>query len=219
MFKRGLLLSLVMFLVLSYVTFADNLNNIYLGTESQEAIILQNKIYSDTPFVVDMNKQIKLISPASVEEAKKTHENIYSDTPFIKEASPGTGTDYSKQSIETADLPYYFTFDFDSNLTSKKFDNNGGGTIRITANAEWEELPNEYEDSEFAYYDVTLHAGGRSQGTFRFKIGSWQHADWTNVPEDENMYFTLSKHVMTWSGAPYPGYNGDIIGSGTVLIP
>lgn len=205
---------------LSCVSFAANSpSNQLEGTKTQkEAMQLQQNIYSATPFVADPDKKIQMKSAASEEEAKALNEKIYAETPFIKQASPGTGVDNTQYGTQAAvPLPYYFDFDFDSNLTSVAINHPNAGTVRITANADWDQKPNQYDGTIYDYYDVTLWAGGKAQGTFRFDTGSWQHADWTNVPADSGMYFTMSKHPATWSGAPGPGYDGDISGSGEVL--
>jgi hypothetical protein len=195
------------------VTTVDNLT----GTEDQiEAKKLYDKIYEETPFVIDADKEIKMYEPKSTEEAQEIYDKVYSETPFIKNASEGKGDEISPDAVN---LPYYFNFDFDKTMTSISiYNNDDGGTIRITANADWVQKPNEYEGSPYNYYDVTLYADNKNKGTYRFDIGAWQHADWYNIPSG-NFYFVMTKHVYTWDDSPYPGYDGNISGSGEVLNP
>lgn len=167
----------------------------------------------------DVNsKQIQMIKPKNQEEARKINDKIYEGNPTITHA---VKVDSSSQTNDTVgllaeSLPYSFTFNFDSNLSSRTIDNDvDGGTIKIHSNGDWVDKPNEYEGSELAYYDITLYSGGTSLGTIRYDIGYAEVGTWNNVPSG-NISFTMSKNVLTWSGAPYPSYDGHISGSGTV---
>lgn len=183
------------------------------GVSAQSIVDSNSNIASSiTQSVV---RDLKFIEPSTSDESLQTQNLIYSQTPFIKDATPGKGE--SEVGIFAVTLPYYFSADFDSNLTSTTMTNGSSTTVRITSLLTWEDwnasqnLPN-----EFNYYDITLYANGASKGTYRFTPNGWHHADWT-VPAGANMYFYMSKHVNTWTGAQYFITNGDLSGSGTVL--
>jgi len=209
---------LLVVLVLSAFSPAGTLHQLTGIKDPADAKNISSKIYAETPFVRDMDKEIKMHSAASLEESIQLSEKVYAETPFIKNASAGRGIDVSSFESRAVPLPYYFNFNFDSNLISSTITNNNSGTVRITANGDWVQKPNDFEGTIYDNYDITLYAGGVSQGTYRFDTGGWQHADWTNVPTGD-MYFIMSKDPTTWTGAPRPGYDGNISGSGEILNP
>lgn len=110
-------------------------------------------------------------------------------------------------------LPYYFDFDFDSNLESQDIYNpTAGATIKIRSEASWDTLKAEKAYSaEYNYYYITLYSGSYSK-RIKYEIGEDQIGTFTNVPKGD-FYFYMSKPQITWSNEDI---DGDISGSGKV---
>ncbi|GIP19485.1 hypothetical protein J40TS1_51270 [Paenibacillus montaniterrae] len=160
-------------------------------------------------------KRIELYNSIDHNAAMQLANKVYSETPFIKLAPKVNENDIATNKAANY-MPYYFDFSFNASLTSQTITNNTAGTVRITATGSWDDYPNYYSGTQYDYYDITLYAGSQNLGTHRFLTGSWRHADWDNVPTG-NIYFVMTKSFYTYSGAPYPGYNGTITGSGAAL--
>lgn len=221
--KKLFLFPLLLLAVIIFSGFTSasglNVHNLTGIKDPAEAKKTADQVYAETPFVRDMDREIKMHSSPSPEESKKLSEKVYAETPFVKEATDGEGVDYSIYGTTAAPVPYYFNFDFDSTLYSDPITNGTSTTVRITANGDWEQKPIYFEDSLNDYYDITLYANGQSKGTYRFDTGAWQHADWYNIPSSADMYFVMTKSSYTYSGTVSPDYKGEIVGSGTVLNP
>ena len=178
-----------------------------------------------------------LFIPAAV--SAKTMENIVikeletfevNDTPQLQSFDTDSFTYATKvaegsrpvlNGVLVNNILYSFNFLFDSNLTSKSFENpTDNNTIEIWSAALWvdDEARDQFNGSNYNYYDIKLTCDGDNQGTVRYDIEAGQQSGtWYNVPAG-SCYFTMSKHVLTWSividGEEI--FNGDIYGSGTV---
>ncbi|URN96250.1 MAG: hypothetical protein NAG76_08570 [Candidatus Pristimantibacillus lignocellulolyticus] len=185
------------------------------------AVFAETKSSNDTAKVLttediaENGNVIELFAPNTRLEAIEIARKVYAETPSITMAEEVTENTFLNAKA-AENMPYYFSFDFDSTLTSSTIVNNTAGTIRITASGDWVQSPNVYSGTQYDYYDITLYAGGVSKGTKRFKTGSWKHADWTNVPTG-NIYFVMTKSYYTYTGAYSPDYIGDIVGDGAIL--
>lgn len=162
-------------------------------------------------------QKIKLFEVSEEEAAK-----YVIDTSNIEYAIP-VDSDFEGNSIrlQAESIPYYFEFEFDSNLVSQDIMNTvDNATIYITSVAEWQnpEAEEEFRGSEYNYYDITLYGPKRYSKTVRYiPNGKKQIGTFTGVPKGE-IYFYMSKHRLTWSkyldGREV--FDGDIEGDGKV---
>lgn len=155
-------------------------------------IVLVFGVFSATAFAQTKHAPDQNISTYELNgnQSLEIYNEIYNENPVIEYATP------AGISTMASNLPYPFTFEFDSNLYSSTL-NNTSSTVKIHASATWQQ---EYAEEDWGattynYFDITLKdSGGNSLGTFRYPVdGTSYVGTWTNVPTG-NIHFVMSKH-------------------------
>jgi|GEM_PF-2709183 len=117
-------------------------------------------------------------------------------------------------------LPYDFTFNFDSYLSSQDYDNKKS-TVYISTKAKWEstEAKNRFLGTDHNYYDIELYDDNGAVSVVRYPVveNTTYTGTFKNVAVGE-VSFTMSKPSRTWSEVVNGDeiFDGDVIGNGTI---